>query len=108
MRRKTALMAAAMAGAAVMTFAAPVSAAEAPAASGSCYPGGWYDSNTYGYGCKNYPSGYQLQASAKCKNGKWTYGKIVSISGSSYTWSYAYCAGKGGYKLGTGGYVIFH
>ncbi|QFZ18714.1 hypothetical protein [Saccharothrix syringae] len=75
------------------------------AAAGSCY-GGWHDENTYGEGCKGYPSGYRVQASAQCKNGSWAYGNKVSISGSSYSWSYAYCAGKGGYKLGTGGYVI--
>jgi len=109
MRRTIAALA--IAGGAFGVLAAPMSPAEAAtptanlAAAGSCY-GGWHDSNTYGEGCKGYPSGYKLQASAQCKNGTWAYGNKVSISSSSYTWSYAYCAGKGGYKLGTGGYII--
>jgi hypothetical protein len=109
MRRKTAILAAV--GGAVMALVAPVSAAQASAspaavpAARSCQD--WSDINTYGYGCRGYPAGYEMQASAQCKNGRWAYGNIVSISGSSYKWSYAYCAGKGGYKNGTGGYIIF-
>ncbi|NUT53273.1 MAG: hypothetical protein HOV94_39210 [Saccharothrix sp.] len=75
-------------------------------AAGSCDPDGWHDQNTYGAGCKGYPAGYRVQASAQCNDNSWAYGNKVSISGSSYSWSYAYCAGRGGYKLGTGGYLI--
>ncbi|MFH9228765.1 hypothetical protein [Streptomyces lydicus] len=96
--------------AAFTALAAPMGIAQAlpapgQAAAGSCARP-WHDGSTYGYGCTGYPAGYKVQASAQCNNGGWAYGNKVSISGSSYGWSYAYCAGKGGYKLGTGGYVI--
>ncbi|AOR36633.1 hypothetical protein BFF78_41235 [Streptomyces fodineus] len=105
MRTKTAALA--LAGGALIALAIPVSSAQAAptaALSGSCQ--GWHDNNTYGAGaCTGFASGDLMQASAECNNGSWAYGKTVSATNGS--WSYAYCAGKGGYKLGTGGYIVF-
>jgi len=89
-----------------MALMAPMSAAQAAPTTALAGCTGWHDVNTYGAGpCTGFSAGDQMQASAQCNNGSWAYGNTVSATNGSK--SYAYCAGKGGYKLGTGGYVVF-
>jgi hypothetical protein len=100
--RNRVIVTAALAGG--LTIGAPAVQADAASpASGSCTF--WHDSNTYGISCKGFASGDAQEASAQCNNGQWVHGNMVSATNGS--WSYAYCAGKGGYKLGTGAYVVF-
>jgi hypothetical protein len=102
-KTKIALVLAGAGTALSMTVPAAAQAAVAQPAARSCTH--WQDSNTYGYACKGYPSGYTVQAFAGCVNGKTVHGKEVSASKSSYTWSYAYCTSVNSSLL-SGWYVI--
>ena len=79
---KRALVAFAIAGA-LSGLAAP---AVAGAASVDCQE--WNDQNTYGVNCTGVS---RHQAVARCGDGRW-YGGPVVTSG----WSYVYCTGRGG------------